>query len=168
VSPWGLCPWSCACFYCRSGLMTVSGLVRKAGLVLWESSLSIKVCVAILITCTVCSSGFIFWILANPLCWWKLPTILGVLTPLSPVSIEFQPMRRSWTFDLDQSSSRGRDSHSRNIRKDRLLSPLCVLCPCARAPFCRSKFCLARQFSISVSLIVTPVVFGGLNSNSPL
>jgi hypothetical protein len=46
-----------------------------------KAVLSTKVYVAILITCIGCSSGFFFRILAKPLCPWKLPSMLCILSP---------------------------------------------------------------------------------------
>jgi hypothetical protein len=39
--------------------------------------------------------------------------------------------------------------------------PLCMLCHVSLHPSAEVNFALPRQFSISVSSIVTPVVFGG-------
>jgi hypothetical protein len=101
-------------------------------------------CVTILTTFIVCRSGFFFWVLAKPLCPWKSPAMLCYLNPCPKLVQNFTHSRRLWTFDLDQSRSRGRVSHVRNIRRVRPPAPCCALCRCACAPFCRSKFCLAK------------------------
>jgi hypothetical protein len=115
----------------------------------------LSVCVTILITCIVCSSGFFFQILAK-----SHVVYLNTTTTPHQISKEFQPIKKIVNFSSGPIQVKRQGQPCQDYKDGQTALPLCVCCAhVPTQPSAEVNFALRKQVSVSVSSVVTPVVF---------